>query len=156
MDAVDEKILTELQRDGRLTVTELAERVRLSVSPCHRRLRELERSGVIRAYQAVVDPNALGLTFEALVFISMHHEDRNTVAELEASLAEVPNVLQAQRLFGDPDYLLRVVATDLAAYQRLFDEHIAVLPGVQRINSTLVMKQVVEQRPLQAGEHRAR
>ncbi|MDG9719966.1 Lrp/AsnC family transcriptional regulator [Streptomyces sp. DH24] len=150
MDDVDRKILAELQQGGRLTVTELAARVRLSVSPCHRRLRELERSGAISGYRAVVDPAAVGLTFEALVFVSMRQEDRETVAGFERAVGEVPEVVEAQRLFGEPDYLLRVVAADLAAYQRLYDERLATLPGVQRLTSTLVMKHVVRDRPLPA------
>ncbi|EMF00125.1 Lrp/AsnC family transcriptional regulator [Streptomyces mobaraensis NBRC 13819 = DSM 40847] len=148
MDSLDRKILAELQQDGRLTVTELAARVRLSVSPCHRRLRELERSGAIRGYRAVVDPRALGLAFEALVFITMHQEDRETVSDFERAVAAVPQVVRAERLFGDPDYMLRVVTADLDAYQRLYDEHLATLPGVLRLDSTLVMKRVVEERPL--------
>jgi DNA-binding Lrp family transcriptional regulator len=148
MDDVDRRILTELQRDGRLTLTELAARVRLSVSPCHRRLRALERSGAIAGYHARLDATALGLTFESLVFVTMRYEDRETVAAFERAVADIPNVLQAQRLFGDPDYLLRVVARDLAAYRQLYDERLATLPGVQRLSSTLVMASVVEARPL--------
>jgi len=150
MDAVDRKILAELQNDGRLTVTDLAARVGLSVSPCHRRLRELERARVIRGYRAIVDPKAVGLTFEALLFVTMRQEDRDTLLGFEAALADIPNVVQAQRLFGDPDYLLRIVTADLAAYQQLEDDTLAALPGVQRLNSTLVMKQVVNDRPLPA------
>jgi DNA-binding Lrp family transcriptional regulator len=148
MDAVDRKILAELQNDGRLTITDLAARVGLSISPCHRRLRELERTGVIRGYRAIVDPRAVGLTFEALLFVTMRQEDRETLLGFEAALAAIPNVVQAQRLFGDPDYLLRIVTADLAAYQQLEDDTLAALPGVQRLNSTLVMKQVVNDRPL--------
>ena len=148
MDDVDRKILAELQKDGRLTVTELAERVRLSLSPCHRRLRALERSGAISGYRAHLDPHALGLSFDALVFITMHDASRDTVADFEQAVADIPNVLQAQRLFGDPDYLLRVVARDLSAYRQLYDERLATLPGVQRLSSTLVMANVVEARPL--------
>jgi DNA-binding Lrp family transcriptional regulator len=152
MDRVDRKILAALQEDGRLTVTELAAQVGLTVSPCHRRLRELERSGAIRGYRAVLDAEALGLSFEALVFITMRREDRETLMSFEAGLASIPNVVQAERLFGDPDYLLRVVTTDLAAYQRLQDERLTALPGIQRMTSTLVMKRVVHDRPLPAGE----
>ncbi|QNP74201.1 Lrp/AsnC family transcriptional regulator [Streptomyces roseirectus] len=148
MDAIDRKILTELQLDGRLTVTELAARVRLSVSPCHRRLRDLEKSGAIRGYRAVVEPSAVGLAFEALIFVTMRVEDRETVAAFEEAVAAVPHVVQAQRLFGEPDYLLRVTAADLASYQRLYDERLATLPGIQRLTSTLVMKHVVADRPL--------
>ena len=150
MDALDRKILAVLQQDGRLTITELAGRVGLSVSPCHRRLRELERSGAIRGYRAVVDADALGLSFEALVFVTMGREDRETLLAFEAAVAAIPQVVQAQRLFGDPDYLLRIVTTDLAAYQRLQDEQLSALPGVQRMTSTLVMKRIVQDRPLPA------
>lgn len=148
MDAIDRKILAVLQEDGRLTITELAARVGLSVSPCHRRLRELERNGTILGYRAVVDAAALGLTFQALVFVTMRQEDRETLLGFEAAVAKVPEVVQAQRLFGDPDYLLRIVTADLTAYQELEDDVLAALPGVQRLNSTLVMKHVVNDRPL--------
>ncbi len=150
MDDIDRNILAVLQEEGRLTVTELAARVRLSVSPCHRRLRELERSGVIRGYRAVVDAARLGLTFEALVFVTMRQEDRETLLSFEEAVAGIPHVVQAQRLFGDPDYLLRIVTADLGAYQRLEDDQLSALPGVQRLTSTLVMKQVVNDRPLPA------
>jgi DNA-binding Lrp family transcriptional regulator len=148
MDALDRKILTELQLDGRLTVTELAARVKLSVSPCHRRLRDLEQAGAIRGYRAVVDPAAVGLNFEAIVFVTLRWEGRDTIAGFEQAVAAVPHVIQAQRLFGEPDYLLRVAAADLAAYQQLYDQQLATLPGVQRLTSTLVMKHVVNDRPL--------
>jgi DNA-binding Lrp family transcriptional regulator len=148
MDAIDRDILAVLQEDGRLTVTELAVRVGLSVSPCHRRLKELERTGAIRGYRAVIDPEAVGLTFQALVFVTMRQEDRDTLLGFEAAVAEIPQVVQAQRLFGDPDYLLRVLTADLAAYQRLEDDRLAALPGIQRLTSTLVMKQIVDERPL--------
>lgn len=148
MDALDRKILTELQLDGRLTVTELAARVGLSVSPCHRRVRDLERAGAIRGYRAVVDPSAVGLDFEALVFATLRWEDPDTVTAFEDAVSAVPHVIQAQRLFGEPDYLLRVATTDLAAYQELYDQQLARLPGVQRLTSTLVMKKVVHDRPL--------
>ena len=144
MDATDRKILAELEKDGRLTITDLAARVRLSISPCHRRLRDLERTGVIRGYRAIVDPAAVGLSFEALVFVTLRQEDRDTVASFEQALAAIPHVLQAQRLFGDPDYLLRAVATDLNDYAALRDQKLATLPGVQRITSTIVMKRIVD------------
>lgn len=148
MDDTDRRILAELQQDGRLTVTELAERVRLSVSPCHRRLRTLEHSGAISGYRAHLDAGVLGLTFEALVFVTMRAADRDTVDAFEQAVTAVPHVLQAQRLFGDPDYLLRVIARDLPAFQEIYDQQLATLPGVQRLSSTLIMKSVVENRPL--------
>lgn len=148
VDVLDRKILAELQQEGRLTVTELAERVGLSISPCHRRLRALEHSGVISGYRAHLDPVALGLTFEALVFVTMRAADRDTVAAFEHAVTDVPHVVAAQRLFGDPDYLLRVVTRDLPAFQQVYDAQLSTLPGVGRLSSTLVMKSVVENRAL--------
>ena len=148
MDAVDRKILALLQDDGRLTITELADRVGLSISPCHRRVRELERSGAILGYHAAVDAQAVGLGFEAIVFLTMRQEDHDTLIAFEEGVAAIPQVLQAERLFGDPDYLLRIVTSDLAAYQRLQDEKLSALPGIGRMISTLVMKRVVHDRPL--------
>jgi DNA-binding Lrp family transcriptional regulator len=148
VDAIDRQILAELQADGRLTVTDLAARIGLSLSPTHRRLRALEQRGAIRGYRAVVDPAVVGLTFEALVFVTMKQEDRETLLGFEEAIAAIPNVLQAQRLFGDPDYLLRVRTTDLAAYAELEDDTLSAIPGVQRLNSTLVMKQVVADRAI--------
>lgn len=148
MDRLDRKILAELQADGRLSVTELAERVGLSLSPCHRRVRALEQAGVIRDYRAHLDPGALGLDFSALVFVTMRDGNREAVAAFEQAVVEIPEVIQAQRLFGDPDYLLQVITRDLPAFQQLYDERLSALPGVQRLTSTLVMKQLVQDRPL--------
>lgn len=148
MDKVDRKILAELQVNGRLSVTELAERVGLSLSPCHRRVRALEESGAISGYHAQLDPSALCLEFSAIVFVTLREGDREAVAAFEAAVTEVPHVIRAQRLFGDPDYILHIVACDLAAFQRLYDEQLSTLPGVQRLTSTLVMKRVVEDRGL--------
>lgn len=147
MDSLDREILSLLQGNGRLTVTELSQRVGLSVSSCHRRLRALEHAGAISAYRAFVSPTAVGLTFEALVLVTMRSADRATVSAFEDAVADVDGIVRAQRLFGDPDYLLQVVAVDLNAFQQLYDEQISALPGVQRLNSTLVMKSVVD-RPI--------
>ena len=147
MDTIDRQIIAELQAEGRLTVTALAQRVNLSVAPCHRRLRELEQAGVIRGYRAVIDPATIGLGFEVLVQVTMDREDAATIEKFERSLAKVPAVRHAERLFGDPDYLLRVSTADIAAYQSLRDEKLATLPGVQRLTSTIVMKRVVDERP---------
>ena len=148
MDDLDREILAQVQQDGRLTITELASRVGLSVAPCHRRLRALERSGAILGYRAYLDATALGLTFDALVFVTMRASDRDTLDAFEREVARVPQVLEAQRLFGDPDFLLRVTTRDLPAFQALYDDRLATLPGVQRLSSTLVMKTIVENRPL--------
>lgn len=147
VDAIDRQILSELQNDGRLTVTELAARIGLSVSPCHRRVRDLEREGVITGYRALVDPAALGLGFEIVVLVTMQRVDSPTVEEFERLIGEIPNVTHAQRLFGEPDYVLHVLCADTSDYQQLWDEHLGRLPGVARFNSMMVMKQVVADRP---------
>jgi len=148
MDNIDRKILAELQSDGRLSVTDLADRIGLSLSPCHRRVRALEQSGVIRGYRAQLDPANLGFSFSALVFVTLREGDRPAVEAFETAVRDVPQVIQAQRLFGDPDYLLHVVSRDLSAFQQLYDEQLSALPSVQRLTSTLVMKNVVQDRPL--------
>ncbi|WP_409277017.1 Lrp/AsnC family transcriptional regulator [Pseudomonas defluvii] len=148
MDRTDRKILAELQKDGRLSVTELAERVGLSLSPCHRRVRALEESGVLLGYRAQLNPGALGLNFSAMVFVTLREGDRRAVEAFETALIDIPQVVDAQRLFGEPDYLLQVITQDLSAFQRLYDESLSTLPNVQRLTSTLVMKQVIQNRLL--------
>ncbi|MCC2033045.1 Lrp/AsnC family transcriptional regulator [Microbacterium allomyrinae] len=148
MDAIDRKILAELQRDGRQTLTELAERVQLTLSPCHRRVRELEREGVITGYRASIDTNAVGLGFQTLVFVTMREATRDSIRAFEDGVSAIPNVVDAQRLFGEPDYLLRVVAADLDDFQGIYDDQLSALPGMQRLNTTLVMRTVVDDRDL--------
>jgi DNA-binding Lrp family transcriptional regulator len=148
IDAIDRKILHELQIDGRLTLTELAARVHLSVAACHRRYRELERLRVIVCYHAEIAPAAVGWGFEALVSITMDRENAATIDVFEEAVALIPKILQAERLFGDPDYSLRVVAPDLQAFATLRDTIIATLPGIARVTSTIVMRQMVHNRPL--------
>lgn len=148
MDAIDRKILAELQGNGRLTITELAERVQLTVSPCHRRLRDLEANGVIAQYRAVLNPDAVGLGFQTLVFVTMQGATRPIISKFETAAGALPHIVDAQRLFGEPDYLLRVVARDLTHFQHIYDEYLSTLPGVQRLTTTLVMRQVVDNRPL--------
>ncbi|MFJ4246612.1 AsnC family transcriptional regulator [Pseudomonas sp. DTU12.3] len=148
MDRIDRNILAELQKDGRLSVTELAERVGLSLSPCHRRVRALEDSGVLLGYRAQLDPVALGLNFSAMVFATLREGDHAAVEAFEAALVQIPQIVDAQRLFGEPDYLLHVITQDLPAFQRLYDDSLSTLPNVQRLTSTLVMKRVVQDRLL--------
>jgi DNA-binding Lrp family transcriptional regulator len=146
LDGIDRKILALLQVDGRATLTDLAQQVNLSVSRCQRRLREMERAGVIRGYRAEVDGDAVGLGFEVILFVTL--QGLHQLGEFDAAVDALPNVVQAQRLFGQPDVLIRVVTEDLAAYQRLYDQQLSRLPGVQNITSTIVMKNVVPARAL--------
>ncbi len=142
MDRTDRRILRELQRDGRLSNTELADRVGLSPSPCLRRVRRLEREGVIRGYRAQLDGAALGRGFRTFVTVVMAREDRATVAEFERRVAELPEVVEAHRLFGDPDFLLRVATADLAAFERFYTGTLSDLPGLAQLTSHLTMKEV--------------
>ncbi len=148
MDDIDRKILAELAVDGRVSHTDLAGRVALSLSPCHRRVRALEKQGVISGYKAVLSPPALGLNFEALVFVTMAVGTRDVLEAFEQALVDIPNVVSATRLFGQPDHLLRIVTRDATAFQQLYDEKLTILPGVQRLTSTLVMREIVAERPL--------
>lgn len=146
MDALDRKILAELQKDGRLSVTELAERVGLSLSPCHRRVRALEVSGAIRAYRAQINPASVGLEFSSLVFVTFRDITQSVLRAFEEAVIAIPEITEARRLFGDPDFMLEVMTKDLPAYQRLYDDRLTALPGVQRLTSTLIMKDVVRDR----------
>lgn len=140
MDKLDRAIIAELQLDGRMSATAVAARVGLSVAPCHRRMRELERSGVITGYQAVVDPQQVGLGFEALVFVTLR--DRSHLKEFETAVEAEELIVEAQRLFGEPDFLLRVFAKDLPHYQRVYDEVLVNLPAVEKLTSTIVMRNI--------------
>ena len=148
MDRIDRNILAQLQADGRLSLTELADRVGLSLSPCHRRVRALEDSGVILGYRALLAPSELGLNFSAMVFVTLREVTRQAISDFEAAVIETSQIVDAQRLFGDPDYLLHVVAADLPAFQQLYDERLTSLPNVQRLTSTLVMMRVIQDRML--------
>ncbi len=148
MDEYDRKILAELHKDGRLSLTELGERIGLSLSPCHRRVRALEDAGIISDYRATINPAAIGLNFAAIVFVTLSNTDRRSVQAFEEAVPAVPEIIQAQRLFGDPDFILHIITTDLAAYQRLYDEGLSTLPNVLRLRSTLVMKTIVQNRTL--------
>jgi DNA-binding Lrp family transcriptional regulator len=148
MNRTDCNILAELQQDGRLSLTDLAERVGISLSSCQRRVRALEQDGVISGYRAHLDPTRLGLNFSAIVFVTLREGDRRAVSAFEAAVNEIPQIILAQRLFGDPDYLLQVITRDLSDFQELYDEKLSGMSGVQRLTSTLVMKTVVKDRAL--------
>ena len=148
MDKADCNILAELQKDGRISLTDLAERVGISLSSCQRRVRSLEQDGIISGYRANLDPAKFGLNFSAIVFVNLREGDRQAVSNFEDAVKEIPQIIQAQRLFGDPDYLLHVITRDLSAFQELYDEKLSGMPGVQRLTSTLVMKTVVKDRAL--------
>ena len=142
MDAIDRAILRQLQADGRLTNVELAERVRLSPSPCLRRVRALEQAGVIRGYHADIDPAAVGRGFEVTVHVELTLKDRATVEAFEAGIAALDEVVECRRMFGLPDYVVRVAVADQAAYEAFYMNQLAELPGLARVNSQFTMKMV--------------
>ena len=148
MNKIDKKILAHLQAEGRLSVTELAERVGLSVSPCHRRVKVLEDTGVIQGYRAQLNPELVGLNFSAIIFVTLKDGNRDSLHAFEAAIIDIPQIVQAQRLFGDPDYLLQIMTTNLASFQKLYDEQLSAIPSIQRLTSTIVMKDVVSGRAL--------
>lgn len=148
MNKIDKKILAHLQTEGRLSVTELAERVGLSVSPCHRRVKVLEDTGVIQGYRAQLKPELVGLNFSAIIFVTLKDGNRDSLHAFEAAIIDIPQIVQAQRLFGDPDYLLQIMTTNLASFQKLYDEKLSAIPSIQRLTSTIVMKDVVSGRAL--------
>ena len=142
MDRVDRAILSQLMKDGRLANTELADRVGLSPSPCLRRVRNLERTGVITGYHAAVDLAAIGRGFEVLLHVEMALQDRATLEAFEAEITQINEVTECRRMFGHPDYLLWLATTDLDAYERLYMAKLTDLPGVARTNSQFTMKTV--------------
>lgn len=126
-----------------MSATALAAEVGLTVAPCHRRIKELERRGVLTGYRAVVDPAAVGLGFQALVFVTLR--DRAHMLAFEEEVGRSGQIVAADRLFGNPDFLLKVVAADLQAYQQFYDEVLVELPGVEKLTSTIVMKTLKEE-----------
>jgi DNA-binding Lrp family transcriptional regulator len=142
MDRVDRAILRHLMGEGRLSNTELADRVGLSPSPCLCRVRNLERAGVISGYHAAVDMAALGRGFEVLVHVEMAIQDGATLEAFEAEIAQIDEIVQCRRMFGQPDYLLWIATADLGAYERLYMTRLTNLPGVARTNSQFTMKTI--------------
>jgi DNA-binding Lrp family transcriptional regulator len=142
MDRLDRAILRHLQADGRLSNVELAQRVRLSASQCLRRVRALERAGAIRGYHADVDPASVQRGFEVVVHVELGLKDRATVEAFEERIAQFDAVVECRRMFGIPDYLIRVAVSDAAAYEAFYMNELAQLPGLARVNSQFTMKAV--------------
>jgi Lrp/AsnC family transcriptional regulator, leucine-responsive regulatory protein len=142
VDKVDRAIIDELTRDGRLTNVELAARVNLSPSPCLRRVRALEQAGVIRGYHADIEQSAAGRGFEVSVLVELSAKDRTTVEAFERRIAAMDAVVECRRMFGVPDYIIRVAVADKDAYEAFYMSELAELPGVGRVNSQFTMKLV--------------
>lgn len=140
VDALDRAIIKELQRDGRVTNQELASRVGLTPAPCLRRVRRLETDGVIRGYSAVVDHDAMGLGLEVIVNAELVAKDWETVRDFESRVAAMDSVVELRRMFGLPDYLIRVRVRDTAEYERWVTADLMGDPAIARLDSRMTMK----------------
>ena len=142
IDSIDLKILNELQRDASLSNVELAKRVHLSASPCLVRVRELERSGLIRQYVALLDAHQLGLHLNVFISISLKQQSRQALQAFEERVCAREEVMECYLMAGEFDYLLRVVVADMADFERLHRDALTRLPGVARVNSSVTIRTV--------------
>ena len=142
LDRTDQAILTELQRDGRLSNRELADKVHLSESACLRRVRALEEAGVIDRYAALVSQSKVGLPANVFVSITLNRQEQADLAAFEAAVKRVPEVMECYLMTGAQDYLLRVVVGDAADFERLHSQHLTRLPGVARVQSSFALRTV--------------
>lgn len=143
MDGLDRAILDELRLNGRLSNVELAARVGLTPGPCLRRVQRLEAEGVILGYRAVIDPVATGRGFEVLVDLDLTSQEARIVEAFESTVAALDEVVEFKRLFGRPDYFLRVAVADLAAYEEFLTQRIMPIPGLGTASSHFAMKNIV-------------
>ena len=152
MDRYDRKILDLLQKDGRLTNLELADRIGLSPSPCLRRVRTLEQSGIIHGYHALLDAQKLGLTLTALVYIAMDRHTPERFANFEAKIRTLPEVLECLLITGqDADYQIKAVVRDMQAFQHLLLDQITRIDGVTGVHSSFVLRRVIDHTALPLG-----
>lgn len=142
LDAIDIRILSELQQDGGLSNVELARRVNLSPSPCLMRVRALEKQGVIRQYVALADPQALGLGLNVFISISLKEQSKAALADFESRIAEHDEVMECYLMTGDSDYLIRVAVANMASLERFILDQLTPIPGVEKIRSSFALKQV--------------
>ena len=145
LDRYDRHILELLQQDGRISNQDFADRIGLSPSPCLRRVRALEESGIIAGYHAQLDAKKLGLTLMALIHISMDRHTPARFANFEKKISELPGVLECLLITGqDADYQLKVVVRDMDAYQELLLNKITRIEGVTGVHSSFVLRRVVD------------
>jgi Lrp/AsnC family transcriptional regulator, leucine-responsive regulatory protein len=142
MDKIDKRIIGELQRNGKATVAELAERVGLSQSPCARRVRNLERAGVIKGYAAVVDQTKVGLPISAFASIKLERQREEDLDRFAEAVAAWPEVADCYLMTGQRDYLMRIVASDLEAYERFLKQKLTRLDVVASIETSFALGQV--------------
>ncbi|MEO1039221.1 MAG: Lrp/AsnC family transcriptional regulator [Pseudomonadota bacterium] len=141
-DEIDAAILALLQKEGRLTNAELAERVGLSASACHRRVRALEAAGVIDRYVALLNADAVGRGLVVFVLVTLENQRRATLQSFETAVAEIEEVMDCHLTTGAEDYLLRLMVRDARDYERVHRERLSGLPGVARLISNIAMRTV--------------
>ncbi|MGD2082513.1 MAG: Lrp/AsnC family transcriptional regulator [Chromatiales bacterium] len=145
LDRYDRRILEVLQDDGRISNQDLADRIGLSPSPCLRRVRALEESGLITGYRALVDAGRLGLSLMALIHISMDRHTPERFERFDATVRTLPEVLECLLITGqDADYQLKVIVRDMDAYQDLLLNKITRIEGVSGVHSSFVLRRVVD------------
>ncbi|SHF41804.1 Lrp/AsnC family transcriptional regulator, leucine-responsive regulatory protein [Modicisalibacter ilicicola DSM 19980] len=148
LDRYDRHILDVLQRDGRISNQELAERIGLSPSPCLRRVRALEENGLITGYRALVDSKRLGYSLMALLHISMDRHTPERFANFEKEISSLPQVLECLLITGqEADYQLKVVVRDMDDYQNLLLNRITRIEGVSGVHSSFVLRRVIDNPP---------
>jgi DNA-binding Lrp family transcriptional regulator len=141
-DHIDRRILRSLQRDSRISVADLAGEVGLSPSACHRRVKLLEERGVIAGYVAALDRRALGYSMEFFVEVSLTSQRGDALDAFEKAVAGMEEILECHLMAGGTDYMLRVVATDAADFERIHRERLSKLPSLARVQSNLVIRTV--------------
>ncbi len=142
IDAIDLRLLAELQHDGSLSNVELARRVHLSPSPCLARVKALEAAGVISRYVALVNASKLGLGLNVFINISLRTQSKEALAMFEGRMAEYEEVMECYLMTGDSDYLIRVAVPDMAALERFILDKRSPIEGVEKIRSSFALKQV--------------
>jgi Lrp/AsnC family transcriptional regulator, leucine-responsive regulatory protein len=151
LDATDRRIVTVLQVEGRLTIQELAERCGLSPSPCLRRVRALEVSGIIKGYAALIDQARVGLPVSVFASVKLERQREEVLDRFEAAIGRWPEVMDCYLMTGQRDYLLRVVVRDIEAYERFLKDKLTRLDGVASIESSFSLGQVKRSSELPIG-----
>ena len=144
LDALDRAILGALLEDGRQSQVELAERIPLSPTAIARRIRALEEKGVIKGYQAIISRQALGLSMTVVVHVGLESQSDELLKAFEEAVAKAPSVVSCHLMSGEDDYLVTVMARDLADFERIHKEQLSRLPGVARLKSSFVLRDVAD------------
>ena len=150
LDALDRKILNHLQNNGRVTNQELADEIGLSPSPCLRRVRQLEASGAILRYVALVDPETIGLSVTAFVRVRLDQQDDRHLAEFEAAVAEFPEVMECYLMTGEADYQLRVLVGSLGQFEDFLRHRLTRVKGVANVTTSFALRPVIYKTALPA------